>query len=362
MAVELDLHRLEALALDGDALAQGFELGLGRVALDPHPVLAQPAGRGQFQPALQLAVVGQQQQALGVEVKPARPTSRGACPRAGGRTPCRGPFRRRPRSPALRACSRARGAAVRAGPRVRPATVILSEAVTFRAGEVMTLPLTVTSPSSIIRSASRREATPARERTLAMRSPSGCRRRRVLAGGLFFSGHGRHPSAAGAWPAPGVSHPRTPVGYLSKDERATRRLPVVHGRWRWTRRGRRRRGARCRSGRWSCGGGRGRGAGREPDAGAGRSDGPCRDAGDPRGVPGAGVGAAGRAMIFTSRWSPARCVRRRSRPRGSGGFTTGRRTRNRAGSRSGRGSSATRSATMCPRSMTGSGGARRRRC
>jgi tRNA(adenine34) deaminase len=40
----------------------------------------------------------------------------------------------------------------------------------------------------------------------------------------------------------------------------------------------------------------------------------------------------------------------------------GRRTRNRAASRSGRGFSATPSATMSRRSMTGSGGARRRHC
>lgn len=47
-----------------------------------------------------------------------------------------------------------------------------SRAETFSAGLSITVPLTETRPSAIIRSASRREATPARDRTLAMRSPS----------------------------------------------------------------------------------------------------------------------------------------------------------------------------------------------
>ena len=70
MAVDLDLHRLEFLALDGDALAQGFDLGLGRVAVHPDAIFAQPAGRGKLQTALEFAVVGQKEKTLGVEVKP----------------------------------------------------------------------------------------------------------------------------------------------------------------------------------------------------------------------------------------------------------------------------------------------------
>ena len=48
----------------------GSSVAVGRRALGPHPVLAHPAGRGQLQPPLQRAVVGQQQQPLGIEVEP----------------------------------------------------------------------------------------------------------------------------------------------------------------------------------------------------------------------------------------------------------------------------------------------------
>ena len=210
MAVELDLHRLEAVAVDGDALAQGFDLGLGRVALHPHAVFAQPAGRGQFQPPLQLAVVGQQQQAFGVEVKPPDRHHAGhvfgqvvedrvAALFVGGRG-----------DQPLGLVIKPQARRVRARPTGSPRTVILSAAVTFSAGEVMILPLTVTSPSSISRSASRREATPARDRTLAMRSPVGVASAVGLCGGvgLFFSGHGRHPWRGVA--NPGGFRPRTP--------------------------------------------------------------------------------------------------------------------------------------------------------
>ena len=52
-----------------------------------------------------------------------------------------------------------------------PSTVTTSFAVTSSAGELMTRPLTVTRPCVTISSASRREASPARDTTLAMRSP-----------------------------------------------------------------------------------------------------------------------------------------------------------------------------------------------
>ena len=52
-----------------------------------------------------------------------------------------------------------------------PSTVMTSLAVTSSAGELMTRPLTVTRPCTIHSSASRREASPARDTTLAMRSP-----------------------------------------------------------------------------------------------------------------------------------------------------------------------------------------------
>lgn len=48
----------------------------------------------------------------------------------------------------------------------------MSLSLMFKAGEVMDLPFRLTLPSVISRSASRREHTPARAITLAMRSPS----------------------------------------------------------------------------------------------------------------------------------------------------------------------------------------------
>ena len=58
------------LAVDGQAAAQGLERRIVGPAVDAHPVAAQPAGRGQFQPALERAVIGQQEQAFGIEVEP----------------------------------------------------------------------------------------------------------------------------------------------------------------------------------------------------------------------------------------------------------------------------------------------------
>ena len=69
-AVQHHLHRQEPLAFDGHAAAQRFQIRIGRVAVDADAILAQPAGGGQFQPALQRAIVGQQQQAFGIEVEP----------------------------------------------------------------------------------------------------------------------------------------------------------------------------------------------------------------------------------------------------------------------------------------------------
>src|SRR3569623_3635702 len=54
-----------------------------------------------------------------------------------------------------------------------PSTAMRSRGDTLRAGDVIALPLTETRPASIHASASRREASPARAITLALRSPSG---------------------------------------------------------------------------------------------------------------------------------------------------------------------------------------------
>ena len=70
-AVKHDRHRLKLFTVNGDATAQRLKIGVGGISFDPDAVFAQPAGRGQFKAALQLAVIGQEQQPLGVEVKAA---------------------------------------------------------------------------------------------------------------------------------------------------------------------------------------------------------------------------------------------------------------------------------------------------
>jgi hypothetical protein len=52
-----------------------------------------------------------------------------------------------------------------------PSTSMRSELVTLHAGEAITAPLTATRPAAIHVSAARREHSPARAMTLAMRSP-----------------------------------------------------------------------------------------------------------------------------------------------------------------------------------------------
>ena len=54
-----------------DAVAQRVELRLRDLAVRAHAIAPQPAGRRQFQRAREPAVIGQQQQAFGVEVEPA---------------------------------------------------------------------------------------------------------------------------------------------------------------------------------------------------------------------------------------------------------------------------------------------------
>ena len=72
--------------------------------------------------------------------------------------------------------------------------------MTLSAGEAMTLPLTATRPAAIQASASRRDASPARAITLAMRSPGFVRCRRSCramvctrrSGGLIAESAGRN--------------------------------------------------------------------------------------------------------------------------------------------------------------------------
>jgi hypothetical protein len=84
-----------------------------------------------------------------------------------------------------------------------------SRAVTLRAGLASTLPLTVTFPSSISLSASRREQMPARAITLAMRSPSGAGAAAFpFAGG--FDGRCWGREFLGAFMGPSLSGARAP--------------------------------------------------------------------------------------------------------------------------------------------------------
>src|SRR5262245_61016536 len=70
-AIDRGLHRTVADAVDGDARAQAVELGLRHAAVGAHAIAAQPAGRRQFERAREPAVVGEEEQPLGVEVEPA---------------------------------------------------------------------------------------------------------------------------------------------------------------------------------------------------------------------------------------------------------------------------------------------------
>ena len=148
------------------------ELLLRDLAMRAHAIAAQPAGRGQFEHAREAAVVGQQQQPLGVDVEPADrddarqilgqrvEDGRAALGVARGRDePARLVEEEQTRALGRRAAARRRRAR-------RP------RALTLKAGLVSTSPLTLTRPAAIQASASRREHSPARAITLAMRSPA----------------------------------------------------------------------------------------------------------------------------------------------------------------------------------------------
>ena len=140
-------------------------------AMDAHAVAAQPAGGGQFEDAGEPAVIGEEEETLGVDVEAAdgdhpRHVRRAAREKtvgrpSGSRLVVTRPFglwksQRRVRSRAASGL---------------PSTSIRSSAVTIVAGVSRTRPFSLTRPSAIIRSASRREQMPARAITLAMRSP-----------------------------------------------------------------------------------------------------------------------------------------------------------------------------------------------
>jgi len=69
LPVQLHLHRQELVALQHQPAAQRIEGGIVGLAIHPNAVFPQPAGLRQLQRALEVAIVGQQQQAFGIEVE-----------------------------------------------------------------------------------------------------------------------------------------------------------------------------------------------------------------------------------------------------------------------------------------------------
>ena len=158
-------------AVDLDAVAQAVEAKLGDRAIGANPVAPAPASRRQFQRAREPAVIGEQQQPLGVGVEPPDADQ----PRQVLRQ--RVEHRRRPCGSAWVVTSPRvlwnRNSRVRSRTgNGLPSTTTRSSGVTLRAGEVIFSPLTTTRPAAIQASASRRDASPARAIALAMRSPS----------------------------------------------------------------------------------------------------------------------------------------------------------------------------------------------
>ena len=186
------------------------------------------------------AVVGEQQQALGVEVEPADGDDarhvlgqRVEHGRAALRVAVRG-------DQALAACGSATAAAARRAGSGLPSTRMRSLGRHVAGGALQTSPLTLTRPSSIQRSASRREHSPARASALAMRmgpargglrsAPAACR----LAA-LTWRGFAAWNAASCVAGAPyDISPDRRAICWLRSPRP---RRPA--------------RAARCRSARWS---------------------------------------------------------------------------------------------------------------
>src|SRR5262245_28174331 len=69
-ALECRAHRPVVGPVDGDAVGQIGKRRQGDRATRAYAIAPRPAGRRQFEPALQLAVVGEQQQPFGIEIEP----------------------------------------------------------------------------------------------------------------------------------------------------------------------------------------------------------------------------------------------------------------------------------------------------
>src|SRR5205807_5596788 len=70
-AINARLDRAVTDAADGYAVAQRCQLLRGNVAVRAHAIAAQPPRRRQFEHAGKTAVIGQEQQAFGVQIEPA---------------------------------------------------------------------------------------------------------------------------------------------------------------------------------------------------------------------------------------------------------------------------------------------------
>ena len=199
-------------AVNRDALREPGKTGGIYGAMHAHPVATLQGIRRQFEISRQAAIVREQQQAFAVQVQPADADHARKVPAANGQRRSHALFRRARWSPDRRACDTRTGAALQTAGNGLPSTTILSSGPTVKAGESSIFPLTLTRPSRIHRSASRREHSPARAMTLAMRSSSwplsmpegnnrsGDNRRQVDAKSLSaaFSGTGPPPTSGRA--------------------------------------------------------------------------------------------------------------------------------------------------------------------
>ena len=69
LALERGFDRAILDAIDLDAILEAIQRSLGDGAVGAHAIAAQPAGRGQLKHALEAAIIGQQQQAFGVDIE-----------------------------------------------------------------------------------------------------------------------------------------------------------------------------------------------------------------------------------------------------------------------------------------------------
>ncbi len=140
--------------------------------MQAHSVATLQGIRRQFEISRKAAIVREQQQAFAVQVEPADADHARKAGRQMGKDSRTIFFVARGGHETRQACDTRTGAALRTAGNGLPSTMILSFGPTVNAGVSSIFPLTLTRPSAIHRSASRREQSPARAMTLAMRSDS----------------------------------------------------------------------------------------------------------------------------------------------------------------------------------------------